>query len=228
MKILAQVPLFAGLSELALDGIDHRMVSLSYAEGDRLYSAGDPANYLYVVAAGQVKTLQPALNGNDSILDILAPGEFLGGLTVLGRPVYGETAMALVTTCALRIGTDAFREVLLEYPEIALRALDDVTALLQEARSDTSQRATSTVAQRVATTLLQLAGKFGQHGGSGDGTLIQLPLSRADLAAMTGSTPESVSRVMSQLRKDGVVDTGRRWTSILDHNKLTAIAAAEE
>lgn len=228
MQILAQVPLFDGLSELALDGIDQRMLSLSYAEGDQLYTAGDPADYLFVVAAGQVKTLQPSLNGNSSILDILAPGEFLGGLSVLGRPVYGETAVALVTTCALRIGTGTFREVMLEHPEIALRALDDVTALLRDARSDTSQRATSTVAQRVATTLLQLADKFGQQGGSGDGILIQLPLSRADLAAMTGSTPESVSRTMSQLRKDGVIDTGRRWTSLLDRDKLAAIAAAEE
>ncbi|QAV70993.1 Crp/Fnr family transcriptional regulator [Salinibacterium sp. UTAS2018] len=228
LQILAQVPLFDGLSELALDGIGQRMVSLSYAEGDRLYTAGDPADYLYVVAAGQVKTLQPVLNGQDSIVDMLAPGDFLGGLSVLGRPVYGETAVALVTTCALRIDTRAFREVLLEYPQVALRALDDVTALLRDARSDTSQRATSSVEQRVATTLLRLADKFGQHGGSGNGTLIQLPLSRADLAAMTGSTPESVSRAMSQLRKDGVVDTGRRWTSILDRDKLTAITETTE
>jgi CRP-like cAMP-binding protein len=177
-----------------------------------------------VVAAGQVKTLQPALNGQDSIVDMLGPGDLLGGLSVLSQQVYGVTAEALVTTCALRIDTVTFREVLLEHPQVALRALDEVTALLQDARSDTSQRATSTVAQRVATTLLQLAEKFGQHGGSGDGTLLQLPLSRADLAAMTGSTPESVSRAMSRLRNDGIIDSGRRWTSILDRAKLTAIS----
>ncbi|EPR77137.1 transcriptional regulator, Crp/Fnr family [Leifsonia rubra CMS 76R] len=224
LRILAQISLFSELSESELDGIDHRMTALSYAAGDHLYRAGDSADYLYVVAAGQVKTLQPALNGQDSIVDMLGPGDLLGGLSVLSQQVYGVTAEALVTTCALRIDTVAFREVLLEHPQVALRALDEVTALLQDARSDTSQRATSTVAQRVATTLLQLAEKFGQHGVSGDGTLLQLPLSRADLAAMTGSTPESVSRAMSRLRNDGIIDSGRRWTSILDRAKLTAIS----
>ena len=226
MQILAQIPMFAGLSEDELDGIDKRMVSLSWAEGDRLYGAGEAAEYLYVVAAGQVKAFQPARNGQDAIVDVLAPGDLFGALSVLGQPLYAETAEALVTTCALRIDTDAFRHILLEHPQIALRVIDVVTALLVAARSASRGHAVATVAQRVATTLLRLADKFGQQGASGDGTLIQLPLSRADLAGMTGSTPESVSRVMSRLRKDGVIDSGRRWTSILDRNKLAAIIAS--
>lgn len=82
------------------------------------------------------------------------------------------------------------------------------------------------MAQRVATTLLRLVEKFGQDRAGG-ATLIQLPLSRADLAGMTGSTPESVSRVMSQLRKDGIIESGRRWTSVLDHDRLAAVGGAE-
>lgn len=227
MRILAQIPLFAGLSEDQLDSIDKRMVSLSWAEGDRLYGAGEPAKHLYVVAVGQVKATQSARNGQDAITDILAPGDLFGALSVRTQPVYAETVEALTTTCALRMNTDVFREVLLEHPQVALRVLDDVTALLARARSAASRYAKATVAQRVATTLLSLADKFGQQGASGDGTLIQLPLSRADLARMTASTPESVSRVMSRLREDGVIDSGRRWTSILDRNKLIAIITSD-
>lgn len=225
MRILAQIPFFAGLSEDELESIDQRMVALSWAEGDRLYTAGEPSDYLYVIAAGHVKAIHTAGNGQETIVDIRGPGDLFGGFRIVGEPTYTETVQALVTTCALRMDSQAFRGLLLEHPELALRALDDVTALLGDARSTANKQATSTVAQRVAATLLQLADKFGQHGGSGDGTLIQLPLSRADLAAMTGSTPESVSRTMSRLRKDRIVDTGRRWTSILDRDKLAAIVA---
>ncbi|MFZ2749458.1 MAG: Crp/Fnr family transcriptional regulator, partial [Propioniciclava sp.] len=112
-----------------------------------------------------------------------------------------------------------------QHPEVALRVVDDVTALLAQARADVTAQSTATVAQRVATTLLRLAEKFGQDSSSG-ATLIQLPLSRTDLAGMTGSTPESVSRVMSQLRKDGIIDSGRRWTAILDGDRLLATVAA--
>ncbi len=227
MRILAQIPLFAGLSENELDSIDKRMVSLSWGEGDQLYRADEPADHLYVIAAGQAKTFHSAANGQDTIVDILAPGDLFGGLSVLGRPIYAETAEALVTTCALRIDTSVFREVLLEHPQIALRVIDEVTSLLGGARSDASQLAGTTVAQRVATTLLRLATKFGQHGASGDGTLIQLPLSRADLAGMTGSTPESVSRAMSRLRQDGIIDSGRRWTAVLDRDRLASVAASD-
>ena len=227
MRILAQIPLFAGLSEEELDDIDQKVVALSWTEGDRLYTAGEPAEYLYVIAAGHVKAVQSTGNGQEIIVDVRGPGDFFGGYSVVGEPAYAETVEALVTTCALRMDSQYFRELLLKFPQLALRALDDVTALLGGARSIANQQATSTVTQRVATTLLQLADKFGQHGGSGDGTLIQLPLSRADLAAMAGSTPESVSRTMSRLRKDGIVDTGRRWTSILDRDKLAAIIATD-
>lgn len=225
MRILGQTKLFEGLTEKQLDSIDKRMVSLSWAEGDLLYTAGGPADHLYVVAAGLVKAVQLASNGNDTIVDIRAPGDLFGGFSVVGQPVYTETVQALVTTCALRIDTGVFRAVLLEFPQVALRVLDDVTTLLSGAHSNASQHATATVAERVAATLLRLADKFGQQGASGDGTLIQLPLSRVDLAEMIGSTPESVSRVMSRLRKDGIIDSGRRWTSILDRAKLAAVAS---
>lgn len=227
MRILAQTPLFAGLSEGELDSIDKRMISLSWSEGDEVYTAGEPADHLFVLAAGAAKVFQSAPNGQKTIVDILAPGDLFGGLSIQGRPSHAETAEALVTTCALRMDTSVFRGVLLEHPQVALRVLDDVTALLRAARSDVSQHATITVAQRVAATLLRLADNFGQHGASTDGTLIQLPLSRADLAGMTGSTPESVSRAMSRLRKDGIIDSGRRWTSILDRGRLAAMAASE-
>lgn len=227
MRILAQIPLFAGLTDGELASIDRRMVSLSWGEGDQLYTAGEPAHHLYVLVAGQAKIFQSAPNGQNTIVDILAPGDLFGGLNTLGLPSHAETAEALVTTCALRMDTSVFREVLLEHPQVALRVLDDVTALLGAARSEAGQHAATTVAQRVATTLLRLADKFGQHGASGGGTLIQLPLSRADLAGMTGSTPESVSRVMSRLRKDGIIDSGRRWTSILDRDRLAAFVASD-
>lgn len=227
MRILAQIPLFTGLSEDDLDSIDRRMLSLSWAEGDHLYSAGEPADHLYVVAAGHVKVVRSTARGQNTIVDVLAPGELVGSLSIGRQADYAETVAATVTTCALRIETTAFREVLLEYPSVALRVLDDVSMSLSDTRSDISQHASSTVTQRVGATLLRLADKFGQNDPDVDGVLIQLPLTRADLAGIAGSTAESVSRVMSRLRKEGIIDSGRRWTSILDRDKLVTIVASD-
>jgi len=224
MQVLGRVSLFAGLSQQHLEGIDKRMVSLSWAAGDSLFSAGEPADHLYVLAEGQAKLSQPTAGGQEVVVDLLIPGDLFGALSILGQPVYPETAWALTTTCALRVDPQSFREILAEHPQVALRVLDDVAGRLAQARSEVGQQSTSTVAQRVATTLLRLADRLGQERSGNRGTLLQLPLSRADLAGMVGSTTESVSRVMSRLRREGIIDSGRRWTAVLDRDRLAAIA----
>lgn len=221
MQVLSRVPLFAGLSHGELVSIDEHMVALSWSEGDPLYNAGEPAEHLFVLASGWAKAFRTAPSGQEVVVDLLAPGDLFGGQHTLGKPAHTETVRALSTVCALRIDARAFREVLTEHPHVALRVLDDTSALLAQARSDVAEQSSATVAQRVAVTLLRLADKFGQNR-TGGGTLIQLPLSRTDLAGMTGSTPESVSRVMSHLRKEGIIDSGRRWTAVLDHERLAA------
>jgi CRP-like cAMP-binding protein len=224
MQVLGAVPFFSGLSPHELEGIDKRMVSLSWAAGDPLFTAGESADHLYVLAAGRAKLSQPTPSGQEVVVDLLTPGDLFGALSMLGQPVYPETAWALTTTCALRIAAQSFREILVEHPQVALRVLDDVAGRLAQARSDIGRQSTGTVTQRVAAALLRLVDKLGQERSGNRGTLLQLPLSRADLAGMVGSTEESVSRVMSWLRKAGIIDSGRRWTAVLDSDRLAATA----
>ena len=79
--------------------------------------------------------------------------------------------------------------------------------------------------RRVAATLIKLADRVGRER-EGD-VLIDMPLSRQDLADMTGATVETASRVMSDLKGRGIVDSGRRWASIVDRDALERIAAGE-
>lgn len=225
MRVLEHVSMFSDLSPEQLTEVNGKMMSFSWAEADPLYQAGDSADHLYVLASGRAKAFRSTADGQDVVVDLFAPGDLFGGLQSLGQPQHTETVQALTTVCALRIGTEAFREILTEQPQVALRVLDSVSAQLAVARTSSTQQSTATVGQRVAAALLRLAEKFGESGANG--TLIQIPLSRADLAGMTGSTTESVSRAMSRLRKDGVIDSGRRWTAIRDHDRLEALAAQD-
>lgn len=225
LRVLQHVDLFADLTSDRLTDVNARMTALSWAADDPLYQFGDPAEHLYVLASGRAKAFRSTPDGQEVVVDLIAPGDLFGGLQSLGQPQHTETVQALTTVCALRIGTAAFREILTAQPQVALRVLDSLSAQLSLARSSTTQQSTATVAQRVAATLLRLAEKFGETGTQG--TLIQIPLSRADLAGMAGSTTESASRAMSRLRKDGIIDSGRRWTAILDPERLADLAAQD-
>ncbi|HSP52854.1 MAG TPA: Crp/Fnr family transcriptional regulator [Cryobacterium sp.] len=222
LTILGQVPIFQDLSADELAGLADRMLSLSWGPGDTLFAAGEPADHVFVLAAGQAKAFRSTSTGQSTSLDFFGPGDVLGSLTALDAGRYPETAIALVTTCALRLETGAFRQVMLTHPSVALRVLDVVVDRLHRARSMEAEQASTTVTTRVAATLLRLADTFGVPGDGAGTTLIQLPLTRADLAAMTGTSAESASRAMSGLRRHGLIDSGRRWTAVLDRPGLIA------
>ncbi|TFC81559.1 Crp/Fnr family transcriptional regulator [Cryobacterium cheniae] len=222
LTILGQVPIFRDLSAEDLADLADRMLSLSWAPGDTLFAAGEPAGHVFVLAAGQAKVFRSTSSGQSTSLDFIGPGDVLGSLTALDAGRYPETAVALVTTCALRLETAAFRQVMLTHPPVALRVLDVVVDRLHRARSMEAEQASATVTTRVAATLLRLADAFGVPGETVGTTLIQLPLTRADLAAMTGTSAESASRAMSGLRRHGLIDSGRRWTAVLDRPGLIA------
>lgn len=220
LSVLSRAPYFVGLDESELDRIDALMRTSTVAGGDAVYRAGDPANALYVVAEGRVKVSQTSAEGTETVTDILVPGELFGAMGVLGEPEHLQSAEALVNSCLLRIGPSDFRDVLAGDARIGLRVLDDVAARLARAQADVGET-TGSVAQRVAGVLLRLADKLGKDHGA-DGILLDVPLSRADLAGLARSTPESVSRVMSRWKREGVVDSGRRWTAVLDRSRLEA------
>lgn len=222
--VLARAPYFTGLGEQDIDRIDRRMRTMTFAAGQQIYQAGEVADALYVVAEGRVKVSHMTADGAETVSDILVPGEMFGAMGSLGEPHHVHSAAALVNTCVLQIGQEDFRAVLAADARIGLRVLDDVAARLARAHRDIGGQSTETVSQRVATALLRLASKLGKDRGA-QGVVLEVPLSRADLAGLARSTPETVSRVMSRWKKEGVVDSGRRWTALLDIGRLEAEAA---
>lgn len=223
LEILGRVPFFAGLSPEDIAAINRRFHEHGYEPGEIIYAAGDPAGRLYVVAAGKVKLLRHSQAGKDVLLDLLIPGEFFGSLAGLGEAEYPDTARAQTTICVLGIGAEDFRSILATYPGVGLKVVDILAARLQEAHERVRQLSALPAEQRIASTLVRLAEKLGERRP--EGWLIQTPLSRDDLAEMTGATPETASRVMSQLQKDGLIRTGRQWVAITDRQRLQALAA---
>lgn len=226
MTVLDRSPYFHDLGAEALDRIDRRMRTSTWAAEEVIYRAGEPAGTLYVVADGRVRISQLTAAGTQTVTDILGPGDMFGAMSSLGEPHHLQTATALVGSCTLRIGQEAFREVMVENPTVGLRVVDDLAARLSRAETDIGGQGTDTVEQRVARALLRLADKLGKDRGA-PGLLLEVPLSRADLAGLARSTPESVSRVMSRWKKAGIIDSGRRWTAVLDRALLEEAADGE-
>jgi CRP-like cAMP-binding protein len=225
LEILRQVPFFANLSAGDIEQVNRLFRDLGFSPGELIYLAGDPATQLHVVASGKVKLLRHTMRGQDVLLDILTPGEFFGTLSVLGDEIFSDTAQAHTTACVLVISAADFREILHRFPSAAIAALEMVANRLKAAHDLVRQLSAHSVEQRIAAALLKLAHKLGER--QPEGLLIQLPLSRQDLAEMTGTTTETASRAISQFQKEGLIHTGRQWIAITNQESLANIAAGE-
>lgn len=225
-KLLQALPFFAALAPVDMEAVNSHFRAQSYEPQDAIYFAGDPADRLFVLAHGKVKLSHHTAAGQEVVFDLIGPGEMFGSLALLGDREYRDEAVALTHCCALVITATDFQQVLERYPPVALAVLRVVAARLQDAREVISRLSALPVSARVAAALLTLAGKLGTQRP--EGIRIQAPLSRQDLAAMTGATTESVSRVMSQLRRDGVIASGREWVAIRDAARLAKLASPGE
>lgn len=213
LKVLHAVRWFKDLSPAEIAELSKGITSHAWHEGEYIQVEGDSADALHVIAQGRTKVEKVTVEGSTRIVDIAVAGDLVGVLPQLGERSYTDSVVTLQTTCALRIDADRFRQIMMTYPSVALNVVDDLAGKL--ARSRTSETSGGQpVPNRLAGVLLMLMSKTGRRDKGG--ILIDVPLSRTDLAAMTGSTPESVSRVMSKWKADGLIESGRRWTRILD------------
>jgi CRP-like cAMP-binding protein len=222
LKILHGLPFFKNLSKEVINDINTIFRDHHYSAGETIYFSGDKSTQLCVVAEGSIKLVKHSIEGQDVLIDILKKGEFFGTLETLGESIYQETAEAQTNSCILKINSEQFRKILQNYPFSALNVIDIISERLKLAYEKMKQLSVQNVEQRIAFTLYNLANKVGEQKDVG--LLIQLPLSRLDLAGMTGTTTETASRIMSNFQKQGIIRTGRQWVSITDYNKLKYLA----
>ena len=222
LKLIGRLPFFKHLPADAISRINTLFHDRDVPVDERIYFEGDDANHLYLVAMGKVKLVRNTSSGREVLLDILHGGDYFGAFTALGGQVHTETAIAQTDCCVLQISSSDFDSILSDHPEVMRRALEVVSQRLAESQDVIKQLSSYNTEQRIAAALLRLAGKLGERRG--ENVLIQLPFSRQDLAAMTGTTTETVSRVMSRFAEEKLVKSGRKWVTITDMKQLKKLA----
>ena len=220
LHILGRLPFFTDIPKTVLLRISANFIERGYSPSQAIYREGNPAERLFVLADGKIKLLKFGANNREVLLDILRPGDFFGNFTYISGDTYQESAIALTQACTLSISNEDFRAIVDRTPQLAIRSMQVMAARLNASTQKVLQLGSMSVEQRLAFTLLDLDKKFGlERAGL---RVIDVPLSQEELAGMTATTPESVSRWMSQMRKLGVIQSGRKWVSLLKPEILQA------
>ncbi len=221
-EILAALPVFAGLSDRDWEKVGDFFSERHYQKDDYIFLEGEAPEALYVVKTGKVKVLRHSTDGKDVVLRMAGPGQLLGSVAVFDGGGYPGTAQAIEECALLVIGRNDCLTLVSRYPVFALTVINDMGLRLRSSAEQIRSLAVERVEQRIARTLL----KLGQTAGADtpEGRVIELPLTRQDVADMTGTTVETAIRVMSRFRREELIFTRRGKVVLVDLDALQAIA----
>jgi len=219
---LAQVSLFHGLPPRALQAVLTAGQELTYAEDSFLFYQDDPVERVYVLIEGRVKLSQLSNDGQQVIMRMITPGLLFAAISIVEGAHYPVSAQAAADCRVISWTHAAILELIRQFPLLALNALEVMGTQVREFQNRYRELATERVERRLARAILRLAAQAGRK--TDEGVLLDLPISRQDLAEMSGTTLFTVSRILSQWEGQGLVATGRERIVIRFPHGLVSIA----
>ncbi len=197
--------------------VRHRTIE----KGEHVYNQGQGTEYLYFIRQGRVKVSQTA-NGKNVIIGYYGPSELLGCCGLVGDVCYPCCAQAMDRTALVSILREAFQDLLSNVPVVAVELMSQMVSRLREAHCKMKSLALEPVQARVIAVLLELGEKFG--GRQNGKVTLPAHVTREQISEMAGTTIETTSRVISKLRRSGLVECRSRCT-ILDIVLLENVVA---
>lgn len=209
------VPIFNHLEPEQMAEVMGVIQSASFKKGEILYREGGSSDSLYIVNRGSVKIYRLSESGKEQLIRILNPGDFTGELALFREAHNEGYAEAMSESDVCMIKRDDFNALLQKYPTIALKVLSEFANRLGALETQTTRFATEKVETRLAMFLAECQEKA--HGSPN----IELPMSKKNLASYLGTTPETLSRKLTDFEEAGYIQqrTSKNIT-ILDLDEL--------
>ncbi|AAC06741.1 Crp/Fnr family transcriptional regulator [Aquifex aeolicus] len=219
IDLLKKTHLFEDLSPQELREVAKYIQVRNYMKGEYIFFEEEAEPGIFILVEGLVKLIKETSDGRSIIVRLVFPGEVFGWIE-WGKsvPKFKYTAMAALPSTILYISNKYFINLAIKYPAIAIKLTCDATHNLLQTYEVLKSIASGKVEERIAKLLLELAEKAGEKK---DGRIIiRLPLTRQDIAEMTGTTVETTIRVMSKWKKQGIINTERGYIEIIDKKAL--------
>ncbi|RNF41156.1 Crp/Fnr family transcriptional regulator [Planococcus salinus] len=214
---VAIVPIFNHLEHEEVQEVAKAARPIGLKRGELLYNAGDESDSLYIVHKGKLKVYRLSESGKEQVIRILEAGEFTGELALFTQKIHDSYAEAVEKTEICSIQRTRLNELLLKYPNISLKILNEFSTRLDQTEHQVTSFATEGAETRIA---LYLA----QESEKNRSAEIRLPMTKKDLASYLGTTPETVSRKLAKFEDEGWIEQlDQRGIRIKDMDALLLV-----
>ncbi|MGP6145780.1 Crp/Fnr family transcriptional regulator [Jeotgalibaca sp. A122] len=207
------VPIFNHLEVEQMDEISKTAHTRHFKKGEFIYQPQEESDSLYIVHKGWVRIYRLTENGKEQLVRFLGPGDFTGEMALFRSSVHDSFAEATRDTAVCVITKDDLQPLLANYPAISLKIMEEFSRRLEQSERQTTIVATEKVEVRLAMFLVELM----EEGSS----VVNLPMSKKDLASFLGTTPETISRKLGSLEDRGLIkQISNKKIEIMDADEL--------
>lgn len=221
-SLIAGLPVFQGMGPEDLDLVLQQARSLRIAKDQTVFEQEGEAHSFFLLLDGHARVVKTTPDGQQVIVRYISPGELMGIAHALGHSTYPASAVAAVDCVVLAWPGHLWPELVGSFPSFGTSTYKTVGARLQETQARVVELATEQVEQRVAHALLRLVKQTGKK--TDEGILIDFPISRQDIAEMTGTTLHTVSRLLTAWEEKGLVKSGRQKVTVVEPHRLFVLA----
>jgi CRP-like cAMP-binding protein len=214
LEFLGSTQLFEGLPPEQLAAIAQIAHPVSYLKGEFLFHQGDEGSGFYVVQAGRVKVFKMSKSGKEQILHIFGPGDHIAEVPAFDGKSFPASAAALDSTEVLFFPRAFFLQLLEQNPTLAINMLKSFARHMRRFSQLIDNLSLREVPGRLATYLLTLSTQ------ADNADIVELDLNKGQIAAMLGTIPETLSRVLYKLSRDGVIEVDGNRIRLIDRDRL--------
>lgn len=217
-----KLSMFSDLSDEHLDHLSETKNYISHKKGQILYYEGTRPLGIFCISSGVVKVFKTASNGKEQIVRLAKKGDFLGYISLIGEEVYTNTATIVEDANICFIPKETFLKVLNDDPNFhrrITRAVCQDLGVMEDRLTDATQK---TIRERLAFTLLKLCDSYGVEGEMNN--KIDIVLTREEIAGLVGTATETVIRLLSEFKKDGLIQFEGKKIIILDKKGIARLA----
>ncbi len=213
LDFLRNVSLFESLDQQELEALSEVTFTRTFSKDNVIILAEEEGDTLFILKKGKVKVSIVSEEGREVILSLLGPGSVFGELSLLDGKPRSANVVATEETDLLMLRRADFLQLIYKTPQIATALLAELATRMRKTDRQIEGLALLDVTSRISDTLLQLATEQGAE--TADGVTIESRPTHQELANMSGTTRETVSRVLKRLEGQGYINRNGRKITIL-------------
>ena len=221
-SILDGIAIFDDLGDAAKTHVLSHARAMRVEKDAAIFSQGEEASSFFLLLHGHLRVFRITPDGRQVVIRFVVPGELFGIAVAMGKSLFPANAVAVQDSVVLAWPNTAWDDMVAHNPALARIMMQTMGSRLEDSHDRVVEMSTQQVERRVARAVVRLAGSAGRE--TEDGILIDMPLSREDLAQMTGTTLFTVSRLISGWEAAGYVQAGRQKLLVRRPHKLFMLA----